>query len=125
MHLLFLPLAGPRRRGVMRQRHEAQNFIMGCGCSREGVGMKILVVDDDRDMVDLLTYWLRSYGYEITRAFDGDQAVTRWRESKPDLVILDVELPKMDGFEVCRRMSGESTALVLFLTCRDKDVDEV
>jgi DNA-binding response OmpR family regulator len=87
--------------------------------------MKILVVDDDRDMVDLLTYWLKSYGYEIVRAFDGEQAVARWRESKPDLVILDVEMPKFDGFEVCRRMSGESTALVLFLTCRDKDVDEV
>ena len=42
--------------------------------------MKILVVDDDRDMVDLLTYWLRSYGYDIVRAFDGEQAVARWRE---------------------------------------------
>ncbi len=87
--------------------------------------MKILVADDDRDMVDLLTYWLRGYGYEIVRALDGQQAVEKWRESEPDLVILDVEMPKMDGFEVCRKMSGESNALVLFLTCRDREDDEV
>ena len=87
--------------------------------------MKILVADDDRDMVDLLTYWLRGHGYDIVRAFDGEQAVARWRESRPDLVILDVEMPKMDGFDVCRKMSSESNALVLFLTCRDHEADEV
>jgi DNA-binding response OmpR family regulator len=87
--------------------------------------MKILVVDDDRDLVDLLTYWLRGYGHEVVRAFDGEQAIARWRESRPDLVILDVEMPKMDGFEVCRKMTNESTALVLFLTCHDREADEV
>ncbi len=87
--------------------------------------MKILVVDDDRDMVDLLTYWLRSYGYTITQAYDGEQAIMRWRAEQPDLVILDIEMPKLDGFEVCRRMSAESNALVLFLTCRDREADEV
>ena len=87
--------------------------------------MKILVADDDRDLVDLLTYWLKSHGYDVLRAFDGEQAIARWREGKPDLVILDVEMPKVDGFEVCRKMSGESTALVLFLTCRDREADEV
>lgn len=87
--------------------------------------MKILVADDDRDLVDLLTYWLRGYGYDILRAFDGEQAITRWREDKPDLVILDIEMPKVDGFEVCRRMTAESNALVLVLTCRDPEADEV
>ena len=87
--------------------------------------MRILVADDDRDMVDLLTYWLKGYGHDIVRAFDGEQAIAKWREGQPDLVILDVEMPKYDGFEVCRRMSGESTALVLFLTCHDREADEV
>ncbi len=87
--------------------------------------MKILVADDDRDLVDLLTYWLRGYGHEVVRAFDGEQAIIRWRESHPDLVILDVEMPKLDGFEVCRKMTNESTALVLFLTCHDREADEV
>jgi DNA-binding response OmpR family regulator len=87
--------------------------------------MRILVADDDRDMVDLLTFWLKGHGYDIVRAFDGEQAITRWRETKPDMVILDIEMPKVDGFEVCRRMSGESNALVLILTCRDREQDEV
>ena len=87
--------------------------------------MKILVADDDRDLVDLLTYWLKGHSFDVVRAFDGEQAILKWREEKPDLVILDVEMPKLDGFEVCRRMSGESTALVLFRTCRDREVDEV
>jgi DNA-binding response OmpR family regulator len=87
--------------------------------------MKILVADDDRDMVDLLTYWLKGHGYDVLRAFDGEQAIARWREGKPDMVILDIEMPKLDGFEVCRKMSSESNALVLFLTCRDHEADEV
>jgi DNA-binding response OmpR family regulator len=87
--------------------------------------MRILVADDDRDMVDLLTFWLKGHGYDIVRAFDGEQAIAKWRETKPDMVILDVEMPRVDGFEVCRRMTGESTALVLMLTCRDKEQDEV
>jgi len=87
--------------------------------------MKILVADDDRDLVDLLRYWLRAHGYDVVSAFDGEQAIARWRDSKPDLVILDVQMPKLDGFEVCRKMSGESTALVLFLTARDREEDEI
>lgn len=87
--------------------------------------MKILVVDDDREHVDILTYWLRGHGHEIVRAFDGEQAVARWREEKPDLVILDINLPKLDGFEVCRRMSGESNALVIVLTCHELEADEI
>src|SRR4051794_418278 len=87
--------------------------------------MKILVVDDDRELVDLLMYCLRGFGYEVVRAHDGERALAAWREQRPDLVILDVEMPKLDGFEVCRRMTNESTALVLFLTCHDREADEI
>jgi DNA-binding response OmpR family regulator len=87
--------------------------------------LKIMVADDDRDMVDMLSYWLKGHGYDIVRAFDGEQAVQRWREASPDLVILDLQMPKMDGFEVCRQMRTESNAMVLILTAHDREDDEV
>ena len=64
--------------------------------------MKIMVADDDRDMVDMLSYWLKGHGYDVVRAFDGEQAIKRWRETLPDLVILDIEMPKLDGLSIMR-----------------------
>jgi DNA-binding response OmpR family regulator len=87
--------------------------------------VKILVADDDRDMVDILSYWLKGHGYEVVRAFDGEQAIKRWRETLPDLVILDVEMPKIDGFEVCRQMRNETNSMVLILTAHDQEEDEI
>ena len=87
--------------------------------------MKIMVADDDRDMVDMLSYWLKGHGYEVIRAFDGEQAIKRWRESLPDLVILDIQMPKLDGFEVCRQMRNETNSMVLILTALDREDDEV
>src|SRR5437763_9729057 len=87
--------------------------------------MKILVVDDDRELVDLLMYCLRGFGYEVVRAHDGERALAAWREQRPDLVILDVQMPKLDGFEVCRRMRSETNSMVLILTAHDREDDEV
>ena len=87
--------------------------------------MKIMVADDDRDMVDMLSYWLKGHGYDVVRAFDGEQAIKRWRETLPDLVILDVQMPKLDGFEVCRQMRSETNSLVLILTAHDREDDEI
>jgi len=87
--------------------------------------MKILVADSDRDLVDMLTYWLRGHGYEMLRAFDGTQAVDQWRKAQPDLVLIDADLPRIDGFEVCRRMSGESTSLLLLIGNSLREEDEV
>ena len=87
--------------------------------------MKIMVADDDRDMVDMLSYWLKGHGYDVVRAFDGEQAIKRWRETLPDLVILDIQMPKLDGFEVCRQMRSETNAMVLILTTHDREDDEV
>lgn len=95
------------------------------GLYREDNALKILVADDDRDLVDLLTYWLQSHGYDMLRAFDGEQAIAIWRSGKPDLVILDVEMSRVNGYEVCRTMAGESTAQVLFLTAHDSEANEV
>src|SRR5436190_12545280 len=87
--------------------------------------MKIMVADDDRDMVDMLSYWLKGHGYDVIRAFDGEQAIKRWRETLPDLVILDIQMPKLDGFEVCRQMRTETNSMVLILTNHDREDDEV
>jgi DNA-binding response OmpR family regulator len=84
-----------------------------------------MVADDDRDMVDMLSYWLRGHGYEVVRAFDGEQAIKRWREALPDLVILDIQMPKLDGFEVCRQMRMETNSMVMILTAHDREDDEV
>lgn len=87
--------------------------------------MKILVADDDREMVDLLSYWLKGHGYDVVYAFDGEQAITRWRETLPDLVILDIHMPRLDGFEVCRQMRSETNSLILILTAHDREDDEI
>lgn len=87
--------------------------------------MKIMVADDDRDMVDMLSYWLKGHCYDVVRAFDGEQAIKRWREAMPDLVILDIQMPKLDGFEVCRQMRMETNSMVMILTAHDREDDEV
>ncbi len=87
--------------------------------------MKILIADDDRDMVDMLSYWLKGCGHEVAHVFDGEQAIKRWRETLPDLVILDIQMPKLDGFEVCRQMRTETNSMVLILTAHDHEDAEV
>src|ERR1700730_15025208 len=84
-----------------------------------------MVADDDRDMVDMLSYWLKGHGYDVIRAFDGEQAIKRWRETLPDLVILDIQTPQLDGFEVCRQMRTETNSMVLILSAHDREDDEV
>src|SRR5437867_1368256 len=70
--------------------------------------MKVLVVDDDVDLLDLMTYALRREGYNVLAAVDGQQALQRWESENPDIVLLDGNLPKIVGFEVCRRIRHDS-----------------
>jgi DNA-binding response OmpR family regulator len=87
--------------------------------------MKILVADHDRDLVELLSFWLKSQGYDVVRAFDGEQAIQRWHETGPDLVLLDLHLPKRDGFAVCQQMRSETHVMALILTGSACEEDEV
>ena len=87
--------------------------------------MKIMLADDDRDMVEMLTPWLKGHGHDIVQAYDGEQAIKKWRETVPDLVILDVDMPKLDGFEVCRKMRMETNSMVIILSAYDREDDEV
>ncbi len=86
---------------------------------------KILVVDDEISLQETLTYNLKKEGYIVEVAGDGIVGLELFRASKPDLVILDVMLPGMDGFEICRTMRHESNTPVLMLTARDDEIDRV
>jgi len=89
---------------------------------------KILIVDDDLDSVELLTKRLRAEGYHTSEAYDGEQALRQVEEYRPDVVILDIKMPKIDGYEVCRRLKGsEDTKLIpiIMLTVKRKVPDKV
>jgi two-component system OmpR family response regulator len=86
---------------------------------------KILVVEDDRNLLDTLKYNLRREGYEAMTATDGAEALDVARRQKPDLIILDIMLPKLSGFEVCRILRKEMTVPVLMLTAKDQEVDKI
>ncbi len=84
---------------------------------------KILVVEDDRNLLDTLRYNLRKEGYEVVTAIDGAEALDVARREKPDLIILDIMLPKMSGFEVCRILRREMIVPILMLTAKTEETD--
>jgi DNA-binding response OmpR family regulator len=83
---------------------------------------RILVVDDEQPVQQLLDRTLRSEGYEVVPALDGEQALERMKKQSFDLVMLDVMLPKLDGFEVCRRVRAESSVPIIMLTAKAEEV---
>lgn len=87
--------------------------------------MKALVVDDDRVLADVLAFTLRREGFQVFQAFDGERALQLWAEDRPDLVVLDVNLPKLDGFAVCRRIREQGDTPILLLTVRSEEDDIV
>lgn len=86
---------------------------------------KILVVDDEVSLQETLSYSLKKEGYEVEVAGDGNTGLELTRTYKPDLIILDVMLPGIDGFEVCRILRQETNTPVLMLTARDDEIDRV
>jgi len=85
----------------------------------------ILIVDDEATLRETLAYNLTHQGYSVETAVDGPQAVEKARSLKPDLIILDIMLPGMDGFEVCRLLRQEMNVPILMLTARDDEIDRV
>ena len=88
-------------------------------------GERILVVDDEPNIVDLATMYLEREGYRVDSALDGAQALERIKELEPSLVVLDLMLPEVDGFEVCRQTRLHSDVPIIMLTARDDDVDKI
>src|SRR5205823_1723637 len=87
--------------------------------------MKLLIVDPDRDLVEMLKSWLKTLGYEVYRAYTGERAKIEWEEQEPDLVLLDPNVKDVDALAMCREMRHKHDALVLVVT-EGKDVqDEV
>lgn len=86
---------------------------------------KILVIDDDADMVFLLRRLLESAGYSLAAASDGESGLKAFAELSPDLIILDVNLPLLDGLDVCRRLRSGSLVPILMLSCHREDYDKV
>src|SRR5688500_5765265 len=87
--------------------------------------MKILVVDDDLELLGLITYALRQAGYWPVDAADGVTALSVFEREEPDLVILDVNLPRLSGLEVCRKIRAISRVPVMMLTVRSGEEDQV
>jgi len=85
----------------------------------------ILVVDDERNIVELAQMYLEQAGYRVDSASDGQEALTRARHQRPALVVLDLMLPGMDGWEVCRRLRAETDVPIIMLTARSDDVDRI
>jgi two-component system, OmpR family, alkaline phosphatase synthesis response regulator PhoP len=86
---------------------------------------RILVVDDEAQIVDLLRSYLRRDGFEVDEAADGEAALAAAARMRPDLIILDLMLPKMDGREVCRRIRETANTPIIMLTARDEETDKL
>ena len=85
----------------------------------------VLVVDDERNIVELVRLYLEKEGFNVVAASDGEQALFQYERSDPDLVVLDLMLPKMDGFEVCRELRRRGDVPILMLTARSEDIDAI
>ena len=86
---------------------------------------KILIVEDELTLQETLAYNLKHQGYEVVTASDGPSAIAQTKATHPDLILLDIMLPGMDGFEVCRILRKEFTTPILMLTARDDEIDRV
>ena len=85
----------------------------------------ILIVDDEKPIVDILVYNLQKEGYDTLEARDGEEAVRIALEKKPDLMLLDIMLPKMDGLAVCKRIRHSLNIPILMLSAKDEEIDKI
>lgn len=88
-------------------------------------GERILVVDDEPNIVELARMYLEKEGYRVESASDGATALEQIQTHEPALIVLDLMLPELDGFEVCRRTRARSDVPIIMLTARDEDVDKI
>lgn len=86
---------------------------------------KILVVDDEKPISDIVKFNLTKEGYEVITAYDGEEALEKVNEIEPDLVLLDLMLPKMDGLEVCREIRKSYDMPIIMVTAKDSEIDKI
>ena len=87
--------------------------------------VKILVVDDDTNICDLIGLYLKKEGYSVDFAYDGEAALQKFKTVSPDLILLDIMLPKIDGIRVCREIRAESDVPIIMLTAKGETFDKV
>ena len=86
---------------------------------------KILVVDDEKPISDIVKFSLSKEGFEVVTAFDGEEGLAVFAAENPDLVILDLMLPKIEGLEVCREIRKTSNVPIIMVTAKDAEIDKV
>lgn len=86
---------------------------------------KILIVDDEKPIVDILKFNLEKEGYITVEAYDGEEAIKKAQDEKPDLILLDVMLPKLDGFTVCKKIRQTLSCPIVMLTAKEDVVDKI
>lgn len=89
---------------------------------------KILIVDDEKDIVETLSFMLQAKGYEIISAYDGEEGLKLAKEEKPDLIILDVMMPKINGYKICRLLKYDAkykNIPIIMVTARSQDNDKL
>ena len=89
------------------------------------MAISVLIVEDDKNITELLQMYLEKEGYAVTTAGDGGQGLTKFRTIKPDIVLLDIMMPVMDGWEVCKAIRAESQTPVIMLTAKSETDDKV
>ncbi|MCT4619339.1 MAG: response regulator transcription factor [Marinisporobacter sp.] len=87
--------------------------------------INILIVEDDEDINNLICNTLKKTGYKVDAAFDGEDALQKFKESNYHMVILDLMLPKIDGIEIMRRIRGESIVPIIILSAKDEEIDKI
>lgn len=87
--------------------------------------MRILVIDDDKEIVELLGIYVQNEGYDLAKAYNGKEALSKLRTQKIDLVVLDVMMPEMDGYEVIKEIRKDSQLPILMLSAKTQDVDKI
>lgn len=89
------------------------------------MGRKVLVVDDEANIVNILAYNLKKNGYDVITAFDGAEGIKKAYSEEPDLILLDVMMPVVDGYEACRKIREKYQTPIIMLTARAEEVDKV
>ncbi len=86
---------------------------------------KVLIVDDEKNIVDIIAFNLKKEGFQIMKAADGEEGLKKALEEKPDLILLDIMMPKMDGYETCKKIRESMQTPIIMLTARAEEVDKV
>ncbi|WP_105617327.1 response regulator YycF [Vallitalea okinawensis] len=89
------------------------------------MSQKVLIVDDEKAIVDILSFNLKKEGYEVVTGFDGEEGYDKALKENPDLILLDIMMPKLDGLQVCRKLREKMNTPIIMLTARAEEVDKV